>query len=532
MQPYQKILDELKQKIRESRINTVIEVNYQLLAIYFEIGKVISQLENNQGWGAKVVEKLSFDLRSEFSDMTGFSVRNLRYMRDFHEAYPYFPFLQASLAKSDDAGSTTSQNSILQAPLAKLTWYHHITLITKIKDTEIRKFYVEQTIENGWSRDVMVNQIEGQLHLRAGKITSNFATALTSQQSDLVQQVFKDPYKFDFIYLGAEAKERDLENALTNQLIKLLPELGKWFAFMGKQYKILVGEKEYFYDLLFYHTRLKRYIIIDLKIGDFKPESLGKMEFYLTVADKQLKAEGDNESIGLILCKTKDGLVAEYALLDSKKPVGIAEYKFNELLPENIKGELPEIEEIEQRMIDELNDLRTPTQKRMDRLKETLASLNRKEVTTGATNDLLSKIFDESIKPMHEELLSRLEEFKSAFITVSAGWTISNRMVSSIDALEVAWKQENLLKSYRITPFICRLEGLKKAGVNAVDIVVTLNFQMDTYWYGMSLINHNNNQPFIRKAYDEMLSINEIQQICDSVCDQIITSIETRLDLA
>ena len=193
----------------------------------------------------------------------------------------------------------------------------------------------------------MVHQIESGLYHRQGKISNNFQNTIAPAQSELVRQIFKDPYKFDFIYLGQQIKERDLEEALTSQLTKFLLELGQWFAFMGRQYKVMLGEKEYFFDLLFYHTRLKRYIIIELKIDDFKPEYKGKMEFYLQLADDILKQRDDESSIGLILCKTKDGLVAEYALRDSRKPIGIAEYTLNKKLPSSIRRELPSIEDLE-----------------------------------------------------------------------------------------------------------------------------------------------------------------------------------------
>jgi predicted nuclease of restriction endonuclease-like (RecB) superfamily len=278
--------------------------------------------------------------------MKGLSPRNLRYMRDFSIAYPNFPFLQAVLAKSVGTGGSLDSDQILQGELAKLTWYHHITLLDKVKDPKIRAFYIGQTIQEGWTRDVMVHQIEAKLYDKQGFLINNFKN--TTNHSELVTQIFKDPYKFDFIYLGTEAREKDLENALASQMSKVLREFGPYFGFLGRQFRVTLGEKEFFYDLLFYHTRLKRYIVIELKIGDFKAEYIGKMNLYLAIADEQLRDQQDEKSIGLILCKTKDGLVAEYALRDSNKAIGIAEYKLKERLPEFIRGELPSIEEIEQ----------------------------------------------------------------------------------------------------------------------------------------------------------------------------------------
>jgi len=367
------ILNSLKRKIKQAQLKAIYTVNTELLNMYWEIGKTISDQEKKRGWGAKIVENLSRDLRNEFSDMKGLSVRNLRYMRDFAVAYPAKSILQAPLAKlKKNVRKIEPGNEILQASLAKLSWYHHITLLDKIKDRDIRFFYINKTIENGWSRNVMVHQIESGLHKSQGNLTTNFNETIPSETSDLVQQIFKDPYKFDFIALGDKAQERDLENALTAQMTDFLLALGQWFSFLGKQYRVTLGEKEYFYDLLFYHTRLKRYIVIELKIGDFKPEYLGKMEFYLTLADEQLKDSRDEKSIGLILCKTKDGLIAEYALRDSQKPIGIAEYKLNEGLPDNIKGDLPSIEEIEVHMVQELKNIKKPVDKHLQQLKHNL----------------------------------------------------------------------------------------------------------------------------------------------------------------
>ena len=359
MNNYRAILTDLKEKIRQARLQATITLNGQLLTIYWEIGNTILDQQKNEGWRAKVIDRLSRDLKVEFPEMKGLSLRNLKYMRSFAEAYPDFVkpaglFINHTKHKADKLVQVTlaqhasaREKIIVQAELAQLSWYHHITLLDKIKDPVIRIFYIRETISNGWSRDIMVHQIESDLYHRQGKISNNFQNTIAPAQSELVRQIFKDPYKFDFIYLGQQIKERDLEEALTSQLTKFLLELGQWFAFIGRQYKVILSEKEYFFDLLFYHTRLKRYIIIELKIDDFKPEYKGKMEFYLQLADDILKQRDDESSIGLILCKTKDGLVAEYALRDSRKPIGIAEYTLNKKLPSSIRRELPSIEDLE-----------------------------------------------------------------------------------------------------------------------------------------------------------------------------------------
>ncbi len=525
---YQDILQSIKDRLQKARIKTAYLVNTELLQVYWEIGNIINKQELENGWGSKTVEKLAKDLKVEVPDMKGLSARNLRYMRDFAKAYPYFPFLQAPLANSNDL--TTSQSAILQAPLAKLTWYHHITLLDKVKDPSIRAFYIERTIENGWSRDVMVHQVESGLHHRLGKTSNNFVTTVSPAESELVQQLFKDPYKLEFLALGEEMKERDLENALTNQMTKFLLELGQWFAFVGRQYKLTVGEKDFFIDLLFYHTRLKRYIIIELKIGEFKPEHLGKMEFYLKVADDTLRDDVDGESIGLILCKTKDGLVAEYALRDSRMPIGIAQYELGKALPEDFKGELPSIEEIEEKITEELNAIRSPLQIKLDLLKSKLASTDAEELTTPATFDLLTQLYDKSLQPLYSVLLEKLEPLNTEFISHNYYWTIGDKTYQQLTEFEAAWKDENILRKNFTFSFRYRLNGLKKGGTNAFDESMELQLKLDTYSYTFTLINYNNQAPFFKKLYNQQLTDAEVAQITDTVCLKLIDNIDFRFD--
>ncbi|MFM7022252.1 MAG: YhcG family protein [Flavobacteriales bacterium] len=527
---YINILNTLKEKIRQARTKAAITVNVELLKLYWEVGMIVSAQEKTKGWGAKVVVQLSKDLSTEFPDMKGFSQRNLRYMRDFALAYPELgnidtlPILQGTPAKLQ---RTDIQNvMILQESLAKLSWYHHTTLLDKVKDKETRLFYVQETIQNGWSRDVMVHQIEGGLHQRVGKITSNFKNTIAPEQSELVQQLFKDPYKFEFIYLGKEAKERDLEDALMNQLTKFLLELGQHFAFMGRQYKVMIGEREYFFDLLFYHTRLKRYIIIDLKIDEFKPEYKGKMEFYLNLADEHLKQKDDEKSIGLILCKTKDGLVVEYALRDSSKPIGIAEYKINELLPQNIRGELPTVEELEAEIEKEYEELKSPSQKRFDSLKEKLAQLKGDGIKQTATTAILFEIIDKSVLPLYQALLKGMKDVKELFYSCTCQWQGKEKNITDISQLAEGWKDEQFLKNNFELYFSYRLFGLKKAGTADIGSGFQINFKIETYWYGFALVNYNNQQPFIKKLYHEQLTAQEIESIVETVYNFVLQDIE------
>ncbi|WP_264338537.1 PDDEXK nuclease domain-containing protein [Wolbachia endosymbiont (group A) of Cheilosia soror] len=324
---YTEFLEQLKDHIATNRYKAALAVNSKLILLYHHIGTEILKRQKEHTWGAKVIDQLSKDLRSTFPEMKGFSMRNLKYMRKFAEEYPDVEFVQE--------------------PLAQLTWYHNITLLEKIESHEIRLFYVKKAIEHGWSRNIMVMQIELGLHKRQGKAITNFKEKLPSPQSDLAHYTLKDPYIFDFLSIGKDAHEREVEKGLVGHMEKFLLELGEGFAFVGRQFHLDVGNKDFYIDLLFYHLKLRFFVVIELKDKDFKPEYAGKMNFYLSAVDDLLKHSTDQPSIGLILCKSKDDVLAKYTLKDINKPIGLAEYRITENLPENIKTALPTIEELE-----------------------------------------------------------------------------------------------------------------------------------------------------------------------------------------
>jgi predicted nuclease of restriction endonuclease-like (RecB) superfamily len=324
---YPEFLRDLKQRIRQAQVKAMLAVNRELVLLYWQIGRDIVERQDKDGWGAKIVDRLAKDLHVEFPEVKGFSPRNLKYMRAFAEAWP--------------------DGSIVQQVAAQLPWFHNCVLLDKVKNPEERLWYIEQTIANGWSRNVLVMQIESGLYRRQGKAQTNFARTLPAPQSDLATQLLKDPYNFDFLTLSNEAHEKDIEAALVEHIRKFLLELGVGFAFVGSQYPLEVGGEDFRIDLLFYHLKLRCFLIIDLKARAFKPEDAGKMNFYLSAADDLLRHPDDKPSIGLILCKSKNGIVAEYALRDISKPLGVSEFRYLEQLPDNLKGTLPTIEELE-----------------------------------------------------------------------------------------------------------------------------------------------------------------------------------------
>lgn len=323
---YAELLASLKRRIRQARVRAALAINRELVVLYWEIGREILRRQREAGWGAKIIDRLARDLRHEFPEMTGFSPRNLKYMRAFAAAYP--------------------DESIVQAAPAQIPWYHNTTLLDKVKDPTERQWYTAGTIQYGWSRDVLVHHIDTGLYRRQGQAITNFDRALPAPDSDLAQQILKDPYNFDFLSLGAAAHERDLERGLVVHVRDFLLELGVGFAFVGSQYHLEVGGEDFYLDLLFYHLRLRRYLVVDLKIGDFKPEYAGKMNFYLAVVDDLVRHADDQPSIGLILCKTRNRIIAEYALRDMSAPLGIATY-LTAALPDSLRGSLPEIAELE-----------------------------------------------------------------------------------------------------------------------------------------------------------------------------------------
>lgn len=308
-------------------MHAVLAVNRELVLLYWQIGHDILSRQQQQGWGAKVVTQLAKDLQKEFPQMKGFSRTNLLYMRAFAEAYP--------------------DEQFVQQVAGQIPWFHNCTILDKVKDPTERLWYIQQTIQHGWSRNVLVHQISSGLYHRQGKAITNFDRTLPKPQSELAQELLKDPYNFDFLSLGEEAQERDLERALLNHIRDFLLELGVGFAFVGSQYHIEVGGQDFYLDLLFYHLRLRCYVVIDLKTSDFQPEFSGKMNFYLSAVDDLLRHPDDQPSIGIILCRSKNQVVAEYALRDMNKPIGVSAYQLQDALPMEIKGSLPTIEELE-----------------------------------------------------------------------------------------------------------------------------------------------------------------------------------------
>ncbi len=323
---YLNLVQSIKSEIHNAQYKATLSANKELIMLYYNIGKIINE---HKSWGNKFIDNLAADLRIAFPNVKGYSVRNLKYMSKFAATYQDSEFVQ-----------TVS---------AQIPWSHNIAILDKVKNSEQRTWYIKETIKNGWSRNVLIHQIESCLFERqvlAEKV-SNFEKRLPTQQSELAIQTMKDPYIFDFISFSEDMVERDIEQALVKDVTKLLLELGTGFAFLGNQYHLSVGGDDFYIDLLFYNLNIRSYVVIELKTGEFKPEYAGQLNFYLSAVDNILKTDNDNSSIGLLLCKSKNALVAEYSLKDMSKPIGISEYTITGNLPESLSNQLPSIEDIQ-----------------------------------------------------------------------------------------------------------------------------------------------------------------------------------------
>ncbi len=352
-QTYADFLAQIKAQIKSSQAKAALAVNSALIQMYWNIGEMIAEKQAENSWGNNIIEQLAADLKKEFPGISGFSRANLFFIRRFYLFYADEKVQQAVRLLTD--GEISAQQSVALSRdfanvgtfLSQIPWGHHILILTKVKEKEAALFYVRQTIEHNWSRAVLGLQIEQNLYARQGKAISNFRETLPEMQAQMARQILKDPYNFDFLTLEPEVRELENEKQLTKHIEKFLLELGKGFAFIGRQYNLQIGAKDYYLDLLFYHIRLRCFVVIELKAVEFQPEFAGKLNFYLSAVDDLLKTENDQPTIGILLCKSKDGIEVEYALRDINKPIGVSEFTFTESLPEELKLSIPTVEEFE-----------------------------------------------------------------------------------------------------------------------------------------------------------------------------------------
>lgn len=357
---YQQWLQHLCEEIDRQRLKAVMQLNAATLQHYWWLGNDIIQKQKEQGWGAKVIDQLSADLQKRYGSDSGYSARNLGYMKSFATEYPDFPFVQVPLAQLQERPylqarlakfTVSADGEFVQVPLAQITWYHHISMLPKVKDLALRAFYMTEAGIQGWSRDIMMMQIEDGYYKKAVALPNNFDTTLPPIKSDLAKAAFKDPYNFGFVDMTKVMKEKDLEDQLAGKVTEFLLELGKGFSYLGRQYPLNIAGENSKVDLMMYHTRLHCYVAIELKATDFMPEYLSKLNYYISAIDDLIKTPEDNPTIGLLLCRSKNNTKVEYALRGMTQPLGVAEYQTNKII-EEMKSELPSIDDLEKAMKD------------------------------------------------------------------------------------------------------------------------------------------------------------------------------------
>ncbi len=357
---YNSWLQHLFVEIDKQKLKAVMQLNAATIQHYWWMGNDIICKQKEQGWGAKIIDKLSVDLIKHYGSESGYSVRNLKYMRQFADEYPDFPFVQVPLAQLEKNQlflstlsnfTVTADGEFVQVPLAQITWYHHISLLPKVKDLLLRAFYITETANQGWSRDIMLIQIDNNYHKKMKSLPNNFSSTLPPLNSNLAEAAFKDPYNFGFVDMTKVKQEIDFENQLASKITDFLLELGKGFSYCGRQFHLNIAGEDCRIDLLMYHTKLHCYVVIELKAVDFQPEFVSKLNFYISAVDDLVKSPEDNPTIGLLLCRSKNNTKVEYALRGLTQPLGVAEYQTNKII-EEIKSSLPSIDDLEKTLND------------------------------------------------------------------------------------------------------------------------------------------------------------------------------------
>lgn len=506
---YINVLNDLKCKIRNARLKTAVTVNIELNKLYWEIGKVILEQQSNNGWGAKTIDKLASDLKHEFPDFQGLSIRNLKYMRAFAVAYHKLnPFVQPSVAQ--------------------IPWTHHTIILDKVKTLDERLFYIEKTLQNGWSKTVLGVHIKNELYKSQGRAITNFTETLPVLQSDLAQETLKNPYIFDFLSFSEEIKERELEKALIQHLNKFIRELGRGFAFVGNQKNLNVEGDDYFLDLLFYNYHLHCFVVFELKVGDFKPEYAGKLNFYVNTVNEQLKGEGDNPTIGVLLCKTPNETVLKYSLQNIKAPIGVSDYVLANALPIQIKTEMPTIEELEVELEKEIQELKKPIDRKLDRVRELISNLKEPKVKEKRNPQTSKRVFIKVVLPIKNGIINGLAEILKDFEDSEVIVYMDGRGFKTDKELHEYIKEQKEFREYRID---MRLNGFKHAGTKAFNICQDVTIITDKYNYSIRLNRPQPQSNLLEKLYHEMPTKKEYDEVIEKYIENILDEITMQIEL-
>lgn len=522
---------ELKDKIRNRQLSAALKFNTEMIALYWDLGKAISEKIENSNWGEGIISQLAADLKSEFKGNSGFSRSNLFNIRKFYEFYiREFELVQQAVGLIEPIPSgPIIQRPVGQFPtiLGAVPWGQHIQIFTKCKSVQEALFYIQQTTAHNWARPVLVYHIESKLFGRQAKALSNFALTLPKLQSDLAIELLKSPYNFGFLNLSAEVTERDFENALISNIKKFLQELGPAFAFVDQQYHLQVGDKDYYIDLLFYHTVLHCYLVIELKVNEFKPEYAGKMEFYITAIDRQLKTSNDNPTIGLLLCREVDKITVEYTLQNKSTPIGVAEYKYTHIVPEELKVYLPNEDIIREELSKKIESQARPIGEKMARLKDLLAKINAEEADLAKTSEIIKLVYSNIQVPLIELIKTRMLEFKPYFNNITIDYWYNERIhpgiMNEVDFANIILKEPDIWS----LGFQFNMDGFKKAGIKAFNISYRLEIYLNKYKYSLGLGPGN---LWDERVYRNFHAKEDLEKFADTYAEKILDDITQRME--
>jgi predicted nuclease of restriction endonuclease-like (RecB) superfamily len=533
---YQQWLEELKTTIRNSQLKTALKINAELLSLYWELGEAITKKQAQAEWGDKIISQLSRDLTAEFK-IQGFSVTNLKYIRRWYQFYAQKGqhAVDQLLKSNPSLISEIGQQRVDQMPekvpqvllgtiLGLIPWGHHIQIFTKCQSIEEALFYVLQTVAHNWKRSVLIHWIDNGMFHRKGKSLNNFPLTLPQPQSELANELIKNPLYLEFLNLNEEATERDLENAILANIKKFLLELGAGFAFCGQQYHMQVGENDYYIDLLFYHTRLHCYFVVELKVVEFEPEQAGKLEFYITAIDEQLKQAGDNPTIGLLLCKFADKVIVEYSLKTKGKPIGVTEYKH--AIPKEWENKLPDVEALKNELEKEIIIPPKPVDEKLGRLKEIVARINVAPADVQKNREITMQIYTNIVQPLIKLIDEKLSPIKLLFNNFRFSLMFNQKLgFESTSDFESFFDKE---KDIWVIGIDYTLEGFKSAGTKVFDLWKRLFFNLSKFKYGIGPEQGSNWEEWV---YRKLLNADEMETISDRFIEIILDEITYKAEM-
>jgi predicted nuclease of restriction endonuclease-like (RecB) superfamily len=531
MDKYQSWLIELKERIRSRQQKAALLVNTELLELYWEMGKEIVEKQQESNWGDKIIAQLAKDLMAEFPGVGGFSATNLKYVRRWFQFYStigqqHVDQLPKGRKKKDIKTGQQPVDPILPGAtpmpelLSRLPWGHHIRIITKCSTVEEAAFYVQEAIRNNWSRNVLSENISSQLIKRKGNAITNFEVTLPAAQSDLAREMLKNPYNFDFLTLDEAVNERELERALIGHIRKFMLELGRGFAYVGNQFNLKVEEDDFFLDLLFYNYLLDCFVIFELKVGEFKPEYAGKLNFYINAVDEQIKEKRHRPTIGVLLCKTPNKTVVQYSLKAIDSPIGVSDYEWKKALPKELKAGMPTSRELEQEVEKEVAIFKKPIDEKKQQLRQILSTIKGNELKKELDKEALFYIFKEVLRKIKENvekiLADEMNLFKHAAIVLS----INNNTFTHATQTDLEAKMN--AEKIQYLGLRTNFEGFKKAGTKAFEVYIELSITLNRFKYS---IGEKKNEGWGDYLYDHIWKKEELMNLSEKWSEIVVDEI-------